>query len=376
MKSKVEPCRRVCCWVGCLLALGILVLPGCAFWSRGTGAQGSVAGAAAELVDGIEAFAEAGKITWAGIRDGEGRRTPATRVLDEHIVSALLLKEVPLTLADSLEKWDGEGGVPARLWQDGENPRVLAARVEEVGSWAYLRLFLVEGGSGRLLATRSSRLAQRPLQDLAALKNRREGEAAVEAGVEVELHLLGMREEGGIAHLVEIEEQGTLQSGDRLQVRFRVATDCQVYAFLYSSEGERRDVFGSQFVYSGRWQYGPGQETWIDLGEADKVYSLYFLAGRRLPEELADLWERMYEPVEQGRVNRFDGLDLLDQIMSEFLLRNLEQGAMLQVQRGSEGVRMGKEEKFILEDGTPIVSRAELLRGEPVLVRVISFAVR
>ena len=194
MKPKVEPCRRACRWGGCLLTLGILVLQGCAFWSRGTGAQGNVASAAAELVAGIEAFAAAGKITWVGIRDGEGRRTPATRVLDEHIVSALLLKDMSLTVADSLETWDGEELVPASLWQDGENAQVLAAWVEEAGSWAYLRLFLVEGGSGRLLATRSSRLAQRPLQDLVSLKNRREGGAEIAAGVEVELHLLGLRE--------------------------------------------------------------------------------------------------------------------------------------------------------------------------------------
>ena len=363
-------------WEGCLLVLGILGLQGCAFWNRGTSAQGSVASTAAELVAGVEEFAAAGKIAWVGIRDGEGKRTPATRVLDEYIVSALLLKDVPLVVADSLGKWNGEGAVPAELWQDGGNARVLAARLEEAGEWAHLRLFLVEGGSGQLLAARYGRLGQRPLQDLVAQKSRREGEVEADAGVEVELHLLSLRDEGGIARPVAIEEQGMLQSDDRLQVRFRVATDCQVYAFLYSSDGERRDVFGSRFVYSGRWQYGPGEETWIDLKDADKVYSLYFLAGQRLPEDRVELWERMREPVEQGLVNRFDGLELLDGIMSEFLLSGMEDGATLQAQRGSEGIGLGKEEKFILEDGTPIESRAEQLRGEPVLVRVVSFAVQ
>ena len=365
-----------------LLSLFLIValcFPSCGFWPRRSSSGAELAGAVTELAQ-IVAGAEAeGEVAWLGFRDAKGEKGPAIEVLDDFLVSALLRDGVSLMVPEELSgmKWEADEVVPERLWTDLDASSVLlSGRLEEEGAWIYLRLFLVDGRSRQLLAATTRRLAGRHLQEQVARRRSREEGGVAGIPLEVDLHLLGLRRQGEIASSVAIEEGTVLQTGDRLQIRFKVARDCEVYAFLYSSEGVQEDLFGSQFVYSGRWQYGPGEEQWIDLEESDQVYTLYFLAGKHLLEEREELWERMAELVEQRRVDRFAGLELLDQTLVEFLQRELEGEPEIGVLRGREGIERGEKESFILADGTPLESYAEKLSSAVVLVRAFSFSVQ
>ena len=80
--------------------------------------------------------------------------------------------------------------------------------------------------------------------------------------------------------------------------------------------------------------------------------------------------------VEERQVDRYDGLDLLDQLMVTYLLKSVEEEAEIAVIRGGDEIELGKKTNFILNDGTPIESRAEKLRAAPVLVRAVSFEIQ
>lgn len=371
--------RGKCNWWGWRIFLSLSIfLCGCGGWSPRSGEGGEIDAVVRGLVELLGDQVGEEQIGWLGFREGDGKSSPATQLLDEHLISALLRSGVRLAIPDGSQhgKWEGEELVPPRLWQEAETARVMAGRMEVADGWAYLRLFLIDAEEGRLLGTVRRRLAEPQLRELAARASGSEedGEELRELGVD--LHLLVLRDEAGMTRPVAVEEGVMLESGDRLQVRFKVAADCQVYAFLYSSEGVRRDLFGSQRVYSGRWQYGPGREDWVELEEVDQVHTLYFLAGQRLSDEREELWERLGELIAEGRVNRFTGVELLDGALVEFLQRRAEENVEIAVLRGSEGVVNGEVEEFILEDGTALKNRAEILSGSKLLVRAVSFGVQ
>lgn len=356
----------------------LIGLGGCSLGVRRSSFEAELAGLLAPLVQSAGEAARGEPIDWLGVRDGAGKRSEIAALLEEYLISALMLEGVPLQVADSLSagEWEGDEVVPERLWRACKASRALAGRLEQEGAWNYLRLFAIDREEGRLLAVAHCRLPRDRLETLTTQQHRQEQQPAVEEPLAMEIHYLGLRNEGGIAHPVPLGEGGILQVGDRLQVRFRVRSDCQVYAFLYTSEGTREEIFGNRYVYAGRWQYGPGPETWIELRQAGLVQTLYIIAARRLAEDWEGLWEQMGELIEQRQVDRFIGLELLDRALVEFLLRGVEREAAISVSRGREGVRMGRKERFILEDGTSLESQAEELRGSQVLVRAITFAVQ
>jgi hypothetical protein len=170
-----------------------------------------------------------------------------------------------------------------------------------------------------------------------------------------------------------VTEGGSLQTGDRLQARLSTTVDCDLYAFLYDSEGAVTDVFASQFVYSGRLQYGPGQEEWVTLGETDRVYTLYVVAATRLAEDKTEWWERLSELREQGQVERFEGLPLQDQTLAELVGREAGADSTLAVLRGDAATRSGKSEEVILTDGTRLQVRPQIIGGRGAAIRAVSF---
>jgi hypothetical protein len=366
-------------WWGWRVLLGFSIfLWNCGGWSPRFGEGGEIDAVVKGLVEPLGGQVGEEQVSWLGFREGDGKSSPATQLLDEHLISALLRSGVRLATSDGSQRghWEGEELVPPRLWQEAETAQVMAGRMEVADGWAYLRLFLIDAEEGLLLGTVRRRLAEPQLRELAARASGSEEDGEEERELAADLHLLVLRDEVGMTHPVAVEEGMMLQSGDRLQVRFKVAADCQVYAFLYSSKGVRRDLFGSQLVYSGRWQYGPGRENWVELDEVDQVHTLYFLVGQRLSDEREDLWERLGELIEEGRVDRFTGVELLDGALVEFLQRRAEENVELAVLRGSEGVVSGEVEEFILDDGTALESRAEILSGSQLLVRAVSFGVQ
>lgn len=352
---------------GLVIALA-LSLGGCVPFIGGREQSRQLAAAAQELVGIVES--QEGAIDWLGLRDPAGVQTEETKVLNDYLLSALLRTEVAVGLADTTGKrWrDAE---LVGLKQGGRAALALGGRLEADVPWMYVRMFLVERASGELVATRTGRILERDVRHEVAVRQR--GIDAGDGPVEVELHLIAKREEGGVAQAVELAEGAQLQQGDQLQLRFKLSRDAEVHAFLCSSAGELETLFDEQFVYSNIVQYGPGENTWITFNEIDRVYTLYFLAGSQLlAENAGPFYEQFATLVQEGQVDRFTGLDQLDQALIEFLQRP----EPIAVLRGSDDIALGRPETIVYDDGNTLSSQAEILTGTPVLVRALSFSVQ
>ena len=316
----------------------------------------------------------ASAIDWLGLRDGQGEQTDVTRVLDDHLISALVQSGVELAAADTTGKKWRDGAVVA-LQAGGAADLVLGGRLQEDAGWMYVRLFLAERAGGRLVAARTVRVPGDEVTDEVARRDT--GSDRDAAPVQVELHLIAKCEEGGVYRAVELQQGAQLQEGDQVQLRFKLGRDVEVYAFLYDSEGVVEALFPEQFVYSGIDQYGPSENGWITLNEIDRVYTLYFIAGPRLLDENAgEFFDRVGELIEQRQIDRFTGLEKLDQTLVEFLLRSYQQTQTLTVLREGEEIPQGRPETIVFDDGTRLDSQAEMLEGAPVLVRALSFSVQ
>jgi hypothetical protein len=300
-----------------------------------------------------------------GLRDGSGKRTPLTRLLDQELASALVRIGAELRLVEGEENWSPQEGVPARYWREVEAPVLLVGQVQQDSVWTYLRLQALDRARGGVLAAQTLRLESRALsQRLQA------GLPAAEEELSIQLNLLVLREEGGFDRQVALGERGRLQVGDRLQLRFRSGTDCQVYAWLYSSAGQQQDLFSSQQVYKGRLL----ETTWITLDQVNQVHTLYLIAAPHLDEDKTELFDNLAELIRQGQIREFTGVERLDQALGAYLARYAPGQAEVQVQR-QQGA-LGEEEKFILADGTVLKSRPLLLKATGVLAQALSFEVQ
>ena len=337
------------------------------------------------------AEAEAGEIAVLGFRQEDGEQTPMTQALDEILVSSLVVSGSPIAvgvgamqIADkpgaAKSKWES-GALLPKAWQELESPRLLSGQVKYESPWAYVRLLLTDRVRGEVVGTASGRVRERLLERAgAALSARRSGHErgrvpAQDEEVMVDLHVLVRRDEGGFAERVELKERGTLEQGDRLQLRFKAGSDCSVYAFLFQSGGQREDLFSTAAVFKGITYYGPSEYAWIRLSEVNEVYTLYFIAGARLEEENEQLFENLADLIQRGVVDRFSGLDQVDAILAEYLSGQLEGEGEVKIIRDPEGIEMGKVETFVYQDGTRLESAAELLSDKGILVRAISFEV-
>ncbi len=352
---------------GLVIALA-LSLGGCVPFIGGPDQRRQLAAAAQDLVGIVEA--QEGEVDWLGLRDPAGVQTEETKVLDDYVLSALMRTEVAVGLVDTTGKrWRGEELVG--LKQGGQAALALGGRLEADDPWMYVRMFLVERKSGELVATRTTRILERDVRQ--ELASRQLGTGARDEPIEVELHLIAKREEGGVAQLVELAEGAQLQQGDQLQLRFKLSRDAEVHAFLCRSDGALETLFDEQFVYSDIVQYAPGENDWIAFNELDQVYTLYFLAGPQLlAENAGPFYEQFATLVRDGQLNRFAGLDQLDKALVEFLQRP----EPLEVLRGDDDIALGRPETMVYDDGNTLSSQAEILTGTPVLVRALSFSVQ
>ena len=351
---------------GLVIALA-LSLGGCVPFIGGPDQRRQLAHAAQDLVE-IVAVHE-GEVDWLGLRDPAGVQTEETKVLNDYVLSELMRAEVAVGLVDTTGKrWRGEELIG--LKQGGSAALALGGRLEADAPWMYVRMFLVERVSGKLVASRTTRILARDVRQ--ELASRELGTDASHGPIEVELHLIAKREEGGVAQVVELAEGTQLQQGDQLQLRFKLSRDAEVHAFMCSSTGARETLFDEQFVYSDIVQYGPGENNWITFNELDQVYTLYFLAGPQLlAENAAPFFEQFATLVQEGQIDRFAGLEMLDQALIEFL----QHPEPLEVLRGDENIPLGQPETIVYDDGNTLSSQAEILTGTPVLVRALSFSV-
>ena len=352
---------------GLVIAL-TLALSGCVPFIGGREQSRQLATAAQDLVAIAEA--QEGEVDWLGLRDPAGVQTEETKVLDDYVLSALMRTEVAVGLVDTTGKrWRGEELIG--LKQGGSAALALGGRLEADAPWMYVRMFLVERESGELVATRTTRISARDVRQ--ELASRQLGTSASDGPIEVELHLIAKREEGGVAQVVELTEGAQLQQGDQLQLRFKLSRDAEVHAFLCSSTGALETLFAEQFVYSDIVQYAPGENNWITFNELDQVYTLYFLTGPQLlAENAGPFYEQFATLVRDGQINRFAGLAQLDQALIEFL----QPPEPLEVLRGDEDIPLGRPETMVYDDGNTLSSQAEILTGTPVLIRALSFSVQ
>jgi len=372
----IARCKRAWRWA-LLFMFGVCGLQACWPWGRSVDSgQVRLADAIEELVAITVPTEGEGKVALLGFRNEEGEQTSATKILDDHLISALLRTGVQLVVPEGSagKKWIKEGMVPPEQFGGLAAERVLGGRLQNEANWVYLRLFLVERSSGTLLGAGGRRVVGNDLQELIERRLKQgEQEASL---VEVELHLLGLRRESGFEEQVEIKDNAVLKLEDELQIRFQTKVDCQVWCFLYSSTGQQRTIFNSQQVYGGREQYGPAEEEWINVGEAGQVYTLYFIAAPRLEEDTSQLFEEMGKLIEQDEVNRFRGVEKLDQVLKQFIESRMEAAAQIEVIRKVGDDQLKKAEKFILDSGTSISSRAQQLGPAQVVVRALSFDVQ
>ena len=221
-----------------------------------------------------------------------------------------------------------------------------------------------------------TRISERELTRLVRDRlGRRAGVAAeVARPLEIELHLLVRRDEGGFPERIDFEEGGSLAVKDRIQLRYRARRDCEVLAFLLRSDGSRHQLVGATTIYGGRWYHAPDENAWHTLTGDDVVHTLYFLAAPRIEEDRSSLWDELDQLQSEGRLERFRGLDLVDAAVARLLQRTVTADT-LAISRGPEGIEAGETERFVYDDGTAFDSRGELLQGTAI-ARAYSALVR
>ena len=324
-----------------------------------------------------------------GFRDVEGRQSDRTEVLDASLVSAAVHTGIPLARDNGLLRdLESEGPIPLRWspgqlwprnWEQITSSRFLSGQVRYETPWAYIRLVLMDRVNGTILWTTQSKVLESELEQRGRAIAKARGEVlnVSDFSTGIDFHLLVRRVEGQFPQLIDVTERGALRAGDKLQLRFRVDQTCAVYAFLQQSNGQREDIISSDRVYGGRLQYGPGEESWIDLDKVNEVYTLYFIVAERLRNERReDLYEAIDELVQRGQLNRFEGIEMLDVKVTEFLQNQIENSPPIEVLRSGTEIRVGQAETFVYSNGDSFESVPELLSATPILVRAYTFEVQ
>ena len=359
-----------------LLLVGLLGAQTCAPWGRHPDPAHELARIMASLAQEAARTEGEGDVAVLGFRDPDGKRTTATEILDDYLVSALLEAGVPLSheAADAGATWGKEGAIPASQWQGLASTRVAGGRLHDGSPWAYLRFFVIDRESGSLMVAGTRRLPASALRRQVAERSRQTDAAPEPTLVSVDLHILGLRNESGGDQSVPVREAAALLTGDRLQVRFETQIDCQVYAFLCTSTGEIVEVFGNSPIYAGRMQFGPGEEKWVTVTESDREYTLYFIAAPSLDEDWSEFSAQLNEQIERGEVER-RGLQVLDQALADFVGQRLPDTPVVTVVREVEEDALGPEASFYVGEDTTIRSRPERLGPSPAVVRALTFEV-
>ena len=333
-----------------------------------------------ELAESIDSGADQPSIAVLGFRDGDGEQSAETRLLDEHLIRALTNNRSPVApgvgaMDETVSEvsWDSDSMLPED-WQELAPERLLSGRLHYDTPWVYVRLILTEKQSGAVLDSRVARLTERELARAAA--EAEESEAAEEDtdtvfAVNVDLHLILWRVTASFTDMLSLEEGATVAVGDHLQLRYTTDADCAVWAFLFRSDGVRHALIDSSPIYAGHDQI----VSTFTFEAENIVHTLYFVIAEELEADRAELFEEIDEMMRQGEIERFRGLDLVDEQLAGFLSTEIGGGLPVDVIRGGEGIELGAEEKF-LEGETSLVSKPERLSGSPVLLRAISFDVQ
>lgn len=369
--------RRGVAWPGAraggLSLLAALLLTAC--WPGLRSPQGADLDAA--LTATLTDWGVTDSVTVAGIRLDDGKRSPETGALDEALLSAALHADWPVRadagIAGSARAADlgwRSGEVLPRDWRDLPRGYVAGGVVRAAGRWHYLRLVLADPQTGEVVRSATLRLSQEQLARHTAQRQKRlvDAQEAVLPDIDMELHLLVRRDEGGFPRLVDFVEGGQLEENDRLQLRFRSGQDCEVFVFLYRSDGHN-EVLYDGVVFAGRWNFAPGENAWRSLSVADEVTTVYLLASHRIEEDKTTMWETIERLQSQGQIDKFEGFDQVDAAVVDLLQRTTPDSVALG--RGIAGVRRSESRRFVYADGNAFDHRGQLLSGS-VIARAYS----
>jgi hypothetical protein len=363
--------------VGMFLAL--MLLTSCSYWGQhDTGADVSV-----RLHQLLSSWVTQDSVTVIGFHLSDGKNSPETEALNEVLLSAAghagVIVRPDAGIAGAARsanlKWQPDSLLPGN-WRQLPGDLVATGLVRTASPWVYLRLALAQSSTGALQHTANLRLAESDLAELVAAHQARVSGPAVASlpDLDVEVHVLVRRDQGGFPRLVEWEEGGRLEEGDRLQVRFRSGQDCEVFAFLYRSGGEST-VLQSGSVFANRWNYMPSENNWESLSVGDEVYTLYFLAAHRVEQDKESMWEELTQLQAEGRVEKFRGVDLVDATVANMLQRTAAAADTVVLSRGLDGIEIGDPERFVYTDGTAFDSSGEMLSA-PIIARAYSVEVQ
>ena len=310
---------------------------------------------------------------WIGLRNSEGLQTLQTRAIEDYIISSLVRRGSDfVVLKENHEKWSKDEIVRANDLMGYS----VGGRVIEYGSRTYVRLFLLDKNA-MIVDSVFRGVYTTHIEDEVKERSRDSEIRRSDLPLDVDLHWIVLRNNGGVRESIDLKDGVSLESGDQLQIRYRVSKDVKVYSFLFSNEGGIESLVNESFMYSGLLHYGPTENGWIDLIHKNRVYTAYFIAGPLIFEENKNEFiENLQELVDQGQMNEFTGLDKQDQTLIEFIARAYETEIALDIIRGSEVDYAPNQEVFIYSDGTRVKSYAEQLNGVPLILRAVSFRVQ
>ena len=366
-----------------LLPAVLVVLNGCAFLHRETRSAAELDHTVDALAVDIARLDLPRNLAFLGTRGGDGKPTPETKVVDRLLLETLGDAGFHLEVDEETAKvpWSTQGVLP--LFDDVHQGflHLLGGRLYTDERWSYLQLAFVDRRTGTMQLADLQRVSTKSLQRLARASVNGEPQGAP---LEIELHILGLRRDVGFADQVEVADGAVLEKGDELQIRFRVAVECDIFAFLLSSSGNTWTIF-KRTVFGGRSRYRPYESLWFRLDDTNPTqvyggtfgynttekgeFTLYFAAAGRLEDS-----EEMFIAIDEfsnGRAGEIHDWNPVDKSVEQHLFSGDGEAMLIQ-----GGPPRGESERFLLADGTVLENRFEKLRGTPGVFRVLRFSVR
>ena len=268
---------------------------------------------------------------------------------------------------------------------------IVTGTIRDLGGTVDIHARMIDVETGVIRATGDVEIVKdtRVERLLAAVE---EPSPAIESPIEIHVNLVGERLSRGAYEQVLIREGTTLRSGDGFQIHFSVSSDCHVYVLMYDAQGQVSQLFPMYEGPGGPYRMGdpeggvkggveysvPPGNLWLELDENVGTETIYVSGSR---EPLGDLRELMAEMMRAGGVDlsRLAEIAALDGKVYAFATRGKKAKKpkkpirITGVVRGLKGVVQGKTMTYPLKDGTTVQSVTEVIRGEGVVVRAVSF---
>lgn len=102
--------------------------------------------------------------------------------------------------------------------------------------------------------------------------------------------------QGNDQQLIAVDKKTVLHAGDQLKFYFEPQSDCYIYFFYYSSQGDLHLLFpsgvSSSRLSAGTQYYIPAGNDWFELDEVTGIEKFYLLASASKLEKLEALYRK------------------------------------------------------------------------------------